>query len=170
MKQLLAGLLAGLVLAWVFKPEPVPVYRDVIVSDTVILEREPDTVRTFVDRIVTVHAEPLQVATAPSVLVNEVARFCAPVTALITDTVIVEKQVLLRSLSHSPGWFLQPDKLLLTGVTNYGDLKAFDYSVRPGFTARTVGEDVLVQYPRTAWLRQTLEILAPAGLVYLFMR
>jgi len=131
--------------------EPV-VYPEVIVPTARIIEREPDTIRTFVDRIVTVEVEPTQVAVAPGGATEQVQQFCKPLVVAHTDTVesgaTVDPMLLLRSVSYDRKWAWRKDHLLLTGPTNEGDLRALDFDVRGDFTARTVGENVLVQYPR----------------------
>ena len=162
----------GFLVGFVTKPPTPVIYETVEVPVERIIEREPDTVRTFVDRIVTVQAEPLQVAIAPGAVVDRVHSFCAPVVAEIKrDTVfVVEPQFLLRSVTHRPGWFWATDDLLLTGLTSLGDFEARDYKVRPGFTARTVGSDVLIQYPRSSLAHDFAEWAIVAGLTYLVIR
>jgi hypothetical protein len=162
----------GFLVGFATKPPPEVFYETVEVPVQVIVEREPDTVRTFVDRVVTVQSEPVQVAIAPAAVVDRVHSFCAPVVAEITrDTVYVpETELLLRSVSHRPGWFWAKDQLLLTGLTNLGDLEARDYQVRPGFTARAYGSDVLVQYPRMSLWRDVAEWAVVAGITYALVR
>ncbi len=166
--------MVGALAVYALTPPRAPTYRDVVVTRTQIEEREPDTVRTFVDRIVTVEVPARQIATAPLGAQDDVARFCAPTVVTLTDTVVVmsDPAYLIRSITHEPGWFWQRDKLLLTGPTSFGDLVAMDYDVRPGYTARAVGPDVLVQYPRTALIRELIEpalaVLAGYGLAQVF--
>ena len=151
---------------------PPPVYRTVEVPVERIIEREPDTIIRWRDRIVTVAAEPEIVATAKGGGEAEVEAFCEPVRVVDTvrvvgiDTVrvvdtIPDPRLLLRSVSHSPGWWWAKDELLLTGPTSAGDLMAFDYQVRPGFTVRTSGDSLLVRYPRTSVLREVVEFGVP---------
>lgn len=154
-------------------PDTEVVYERVEVPVEVILEREPDTIRTFIDRVRTVEVEPIQVAISPAAVVREVTAFCKPLVPIIkTDTVYVlpDTQMLLRSVTHDPGWFISKDHILLTGVTNYGDLVAMDYAVRDGFTARTVGNELLVQQPRLGLLRDITEIAIIAGLTFVITR
>jgi hypothetical protein len=66
--------------------------------------------------------------------------------------------------SPAPGWFLQRDQLLLTGPTSYGDRVAADSLVRPGFSARTAGETVIVRYPRTGLLREGVGVVVPLAM------
>ena len=151
---------------------PPPVYQRVEVPVERIIEREPDTIIRWRDRIVTVAAEPEIVATAEGGAEAEVEAFCEPVRVVDTvrvvgvDTVrvvdtIPDPRLLLRSVSHSPGWWWAKDELLLTGPTSSGDLLAFDYRVRPGFTVRTSGDSLLVRYPRTSVLREVVEFGVP---------
>ncbi len=155
------GCLVMFSVAW---PETYVGYPEVIVPARVIIEREPDTVRTFVDRILFVRAAPVQVAIAPAGALDEVAAFCRPTVLAVTDTVEVEipaARVLLRSVTHKPGWWFQRDGLLLTGPTSVGALKAFDFRVRPGFSARTSGDTVIVRYPRSGIVRELVEFGVP---------
>jgi hypothetical protein len=155
------------------RPPAEVVYERVEVPVEVIIEREPDTIRTFVDRIRTVEVQPIQVAISPAAVVREVAAFCAPTVPLFhTDTVYVlpDTQLLLRSVTHKAGWFISKDQILLTGMTNYGDLVAMDYAVRDGFTARATGNDVLVQHPRMGLLRDITEIVIIAGITFVITR
>ena len=160
---LLGAVVGCLVLFSTAWPESHVPYPEVIVPAARIIEREPDTVRTFVDRIRFVRAAPVVVAIAPAGAMSEVAAFCRPSILAVTDTVEVEvpARVLLRSVTHRPGWWFQADRLELTGPTSLGDLKAFDYRVRPGFTARTSGDSVLVRYPRTGLFREVVEVAVP---------
>jgi hypothetical protein len=163
-----AGVLGGYVL---FGGQEAILYPEVIVPAARIERREPDTVRTFVDRVRHVAVGPSQVATAPQGAHSDVTAFCRPVVALRTDTIIrVDTLLLLRSVTHSPGWFTQRDRLTVTGLTNVGDLKAMDYDVRPGFTARAVRDGLQVKYPRTALLRSVGEFSAVALLTWMVVR
>ncbi len=170
MKSAILAAAIAVVVTWFLKPTPAPIYERVEVPVEVIVEREPDTVRTFVDRVRTVQAPPEIIAISPSGGVREVQAFCKPVTLHTVDTVEIAPRLLLRSISHDPGWFWQRDQLTLTGPINTGDLAAFDFPVRAGFTARTIGDSVLVQYPRTSLLRDIFETFGPAFGVFLLMR
>jgi hypothetical protein len=152
----IAGLI-GAVSVYAFSPSPVPIYRNVIVPVERIVEREPDTVRTFVDRIVTVQAEPIQIARAPGGAQDQVQSFCEPIIIARTDTVevgepLVDPMLLLRSVSYDRRWGPRRDRLFLTGPMNTGDLVGIDYEVRGDWTVRAVGPDALVQYPRTSFI------------------
>lgn len=152
-----------------FWPDDPIVYSEVVVPARVIIEREPDTVRTFVDRIRTVNVAPTQRARAPEGGMVEVQDFCRPTVLAIQDTIVEvdtvpDPRLLLRSISHSPGWFVQKDNIFISGPTSYGDLVGLDYNVRPGFTVRTVGDSLIVQYPRVALLREGIEALLPLAI------
>lgn len=160
--QLLAAAVAGAAGLWALAwPEEVVRYERVEVPVERIIEREPDTVVRWVERIRVVTPEPVQIAVAVGGGAPEVARFCRPaVLEAVSDTVtpIPERQLLLRSVVHDPGWFFARDQLLLTGPTSHGDLVAADYLVRPGFSARTVGDSVVVRYPRAGLAREVVEL------------
>jgi len=165
----LAGLIAGYLLFG--GSDPVP-YPEVVIAER-ILEREPDTVRTFVDRVVYRYVGPARVAIAPGGAAQEVAAFCRPLILAMVDTVEVESaapRLLLRSVSHDPGWLWQRDRLTLTGPTSHGDLVGLEYAVRPGFSARTSGDSVIVRYPRGSTVRDLLEGAAMAYGVVAFVR
>lgn len=159
--QLLAAVVAGAAGLWALAwPEEVVRYERVEVPVERIIEREPDTIVRWVERIRVVTPDPVQIAVAVGGGAPEVARFCRPaVLDAVSDTVTAapDPQLLLRSVVHDPGWFFARDRLLLTGPTSYGDLVAADYLVRPGFSARTVGDSVVVRYPRAALLREVAE-------------
>ena len=168
----IATFAGGALLGFGLRRIPPPVYQRVEVPVERIIEREPDTIVRWRDRIVTVAAAPDLVATAEKGGEAEVEAFCEPVRLVDTlrivgvDTVHVvdtvpDPRLLLRSVSHDPGWWWGRDQLLLTGPTSAGDLMAFDYQVRPGFTVRTSGDSLLVRYPRTSVLREVVEFGVP---------
>lgn len=161
----LAAFVAGGVAVLLFaRPDPEVIYDLVEVPVERIVEREPDTVVRFVDRIRYVTPDPVQIAVAPLGAATQVASFCAPsVLTAAADTVTDRppEQLLLRSVVHDPGWWFSKDRLTLTGPTSYGDLQAIDVDVRPGFTVRTVGDSVLVRYPRTGFAREAVEVGGP---------
>ena len=146
--------LIGATASYIIIPNNPITYPSVIVPARVIIEREPDTVRTFVDRIITVRANPQIIAIAPWGAQRQVQAFCKPLIVTSTDTVvvspIVDPMLLLRSVSYDSRWAWRKDHLLVTGPVNNGDLKAIDLNVRGDWTLRTVGDGLLVQYPRTA--------------------
>ena len=169
---LVVALTGGAVLGYALRSPPPPTYRTVEVPVEHIIEREPDTIVRWRDRIVEVAATPEIVARARRGGQAEAEAFCEPVRVVDTvrvvgvDTVrvvdtIPDPRLLLRSVSHDPGWWWQRDQLLLTGPTSHGDLLAFDYSVRPGFTVRTSGDSLLVRYPRTSLVREIAEFGLP---------
>jgi hypothetical protein len=152
----------GAVALYALSPSPEPQYHTVIVPVEHIIQREPDTVRTFVDRIRFVSVPPRQVATAPRGSEGQIQEFCKPVIVAATQTdeepgTLTDPMLLLRSVTFDHRWAWRKDHLLLTGPTNYGDLMAIDYEVRGDWTARTVGDGVLVQYPRTSLLYDVWE-------------
>jgi hypothetical protein len=151
---LVIAALIGAAAVYAFVPNNPVTYREVIVPARVIIEREPDTVRTFIDRVRFVNVEPRQIAVAPGGAGEQVQEFCKPTIIAQTDTVeigvAVDPMLLLRSVSYDRRWAWKKDRLFLAGPVNTGDLKALDYEVRGDWTARTVGDNVLVQYPRTS--------------------
>jgi hypothetical protein len=153
----LAGLLAGFVL-WGF-PEYVP-DPTVIIPAARIIEMEPPEVVRWRDRIVYRYIGPTQVAMAPGGAVEAVATFCKPL--VVVDTVVVERQVLLRSGVTHDGWFLARGRVELVGLANTGDLIRFTFPTRPGWDFRTSGDSVLLRYPRWSLVRQGAEIALPA--------
>ena len=135
-----------------------PTFDRVIVPAARIIEREPDTVKTFVDRIVYRDAPRIQVAVAPRAAVQVVNEFCAPVVLqAVGDTLTSSRRLIaIRSGTHRPtSWWnpiapLRRAGLTLTGFTNDGDLEQSDYSVRDGFSFRAAGDSLQVRYPRFA--------------------
>ena len=73
-------LLAGLAIGWQAKPMPDPTYRDVVVTDTVIMASAPDTVLRFVDRILWRTAEPSVIARGNTTDLRRLDNYCAAVT------------------------------------------------------------------------------------------
>jgi hypothetical protein len=148
--------LVGATVAYSMIPSDPLVYRDVVVPARVIIEREPDTIRTFVDRIRFVEAPARQIATAPGGAASQVQEFCTPTIVAQTDTVEVGQPVdpmlLLRSVSYNRRWAWRRDHLLVTGPLSTGDLVAEDYEVRGDWTVAVRGSSSLVQYPRTSFL------------------
>ena len=153
---LLVAMVIGMVLAYALIPSDPIVYNHVIIPAARIIEREPDTVRTFIDRIRFIEAPARQVAVAPGGAQGQVQAFCQPIIATLSDTVgigpIVDPMLLLRSVRYERRWSVRKDRLFVAGPTNYGDLVAHDYEVRGDFTLAMVGDRPLVQYPRTSLL------------------
>ncbi|MEM7416797.1 MAG: IMCp domain-containing protein [Gemmatimonadota bacterium] len=149
-------------------PEPEVTYREVIVSDTVIVEREPPArPPTIVERIRYVDVPVLQLARAPGGAAADVAAFCRPTVLHTTDTVPADTVILVRSFTHRPAPFWKPlakDGLTVTGPNSHGDLWAADYRVRDGFSARTAGSELEVRYPRFSVAGDIIDLL---GLVSL---
>ena len=147
---------------WIVPPDPEVIYDRVEVPVEKIIEREPEVEVRFIERIRVITPDPVQIAVSTGGATADVARFCAPSTlAAVSDTLADRPppQLLLRSISHYPGWFFQKDKVLFTGPTSYGDLIAADYAVRPGFSARTSGDSLIVRYPRFGIVREVAEPL-----------
>lgn len=160
--QFIVSRLLWIVIGWlifyILRPAPEPIYETVIVPIERIIEREPDTIRTFVDRIVYVQSEPTLVSIAPGGAKEQVQEFCKPVTLVANSSTgqgePVDPMLLLRSVSYNRRWAWRKDHLLLTGIWNVGDLSAYDYGVRGDWTSTTQGQSgfPLVQYPRTSLL------------------
>lgn len=159
---------AGALAAYVFLPNDPIVYSEVVVPARAIEVREPPaSAPTIVERIRYVSIPPRQVATAPGGAQSDVVTFCAPTVAQAAgDTTTHAPTLLIRSGTHTPGWFWGKDKLLLTGPTSANALMALDFNVRPGFDFRTSGDSVLVRYPRTGLLREIIEFGVPMLIGY----
>lgn len=163
------AVLLGAAIAYQLIPEPAPVYRTVFVEDTVIIEREPDTVRTFVDRVVTKVVTPATVAVAETGGLDHALEFCKPITVMQQDTVtdtVYTPMLLLRSVRFDQGWFTKPDKVFMSGITNTGELRAYDYRTKGSWTARAFGDSLLVQTDRFATYKKLAEYLVVGGIAY----
>jgi hypothetical protein len=167
-----AWVVIGALAFWALVPSPEPVrYRDVIVTPERIIEQEPDTVVRWRERVVTRVLEPEVVATAPEAGKADVARFCAaeveramPSDGLRVSLSVPEPQALLRSVQVDPGYFLSPDKVVLTGPLSTGDLRAWDFTTRTGWSARVSGDSVIFRQPRFQVLKDIGEMLVPFAL------
>jgi hypothetical protein len=168
------GLAVGTLLMIIFRSAPDPVtYTEVIVREVV---GEPDTVRTFVDRIVYRERPPTQVATQPAGATDVVDDFCKPDTVIVIDTitgdtvwVAADTVFLLRSVSHTPGWFFARDGIDLYGPTSVGDLRHVNLRAHPGWSVRTHPE-LLIREPRMGWWREAVEAGVYLGTGYLLGR
>jgi len=144
-------------------------YERVEVPVEVILEREPDTVVTFVDRIKYVNVPPVQIAVAPQGAQSEVQEFCRPITLsqTVTDTVYVEPTLLLRSVSVDQAMWTGRNQVFLTGLLSDGGLMAADYELRGSWLARVNADSVIVLQSRASWFKGVLEFAIPltAGLL-----
>jgi hypothetical protein len=157
----IAGLIIGTLLITILRDVPDPVtYTDVIVRE---VQGEPDTVRTFVDRIVYRERPPTQVATQPGGGTDTVSDFCKPDTVMVVDTlagdtvwVPADTVFLLRSVAHTPGWFFARDRVDLYGPTSAGDLRHVSLRAYPGWSVRTHPE-LLIREPRLGWWREAAE-------------
>lgn len=158
--RIVAGMAIGVFAYANFGPEAEVLYRNVEVPVPVIQEVERvDTVVTWKERIVyrTVKAE--QIATAAGGGRGDVERFCGDNTAPQDSANVPQPitQLLLRSARLEDGWFFQKDRLILTGPLSNGDLRQLTYSTRGSFQTHVHGDTVIVQYPRTALLKQGAE-------------
>lgn len=160
--------LAGVWVGRVSAPDPPPVYREVEVPVERIIEREPDTVVRWRERLVVQTVTPRQIATAPGGAADHVSAFCRPQVLTVTDTLAAPPPpvILMRSVTTSNAWPLQRQNVLVTGVTSYGDLSAADFRVRPGWSVRTVGDSLLMREPRLGWWRDVVYTLAVGAIGY----
>ena len=146
-------------------------YPEVIVPARVIIEREPDTIRTFVDRIRYRTVRPFLVGTAVGGASEGVEAFCPPPAPPAEEAIAAPDstaappaappRVLLRSGTFKSGWWLGGDHLLLTGPTSNGDLRSFDFNMRGDFSFRTSADSVIVRYPRTWFVKDVIEFSGP---------
>lgn len=138
-------------------------YERVEVPVEVLLEREPDTVVTFVDRIKYVSVPPVQIAVAPRSAQIDAQAFCRPITVseTVTDTVYIEPKLLLRSVSVDQAMWTGRNQVFLTGLLSNGDLIGTDYSVRGSWSARVNADSVIVLQSRISWLKGAMEFAIP---------
>tara|TARA_R110000787_G_scaffold79469_1_gene173678 strand:- start:6837 stop:7364 length:528 start_codon:yes stop_codon:yes gene_type:complete len=136
-------------------------YQRVEVPVEVIVEREPDTVRTFIDRIRHVTVAPIQVAIAQEGALTLVQEFCKPVTIVQTDTIEIQPTLLLRSVSVNPGWWMGRDEILLTGPLSNGSLAAIDYRARGSWSSRVNADSLIFRQSRSGFLHGLLEFALP---------
>lgn len=167
MKRLGAALLwatAGALALFLLLPAPPPEPVPYIITHTEVLEaREPDTVVRWRERIIYRTPEPDQVVTAPGGGSDELAAFCAEAMARAIDASQPEfahpiprpspmvpgpGRLLLRSVRFQEGFLFRPDRLYLTGPTSGGDLRETAFTTRRNWTARTVGDSILLRRPR----------------------
>lgn len=157
-----AYVLLGALLVWLLLPGPqlIDDPRPVFVERERIVELEPDTVRTFIDRIRFIAPRPVrhQIAVGGGEL--ELASFCRP-SGLEEGAPLPPEELLLRSVTFRRNALWRPfdaDRLLVTGLTSYGNLKARDYRTRGSFSvAAGPGADVSVRYGRFSMLRDAYE-------------
>ena len=169
--RILVGIFLGVFAYANFGPQPEPEYRDVIVSVPQIetVERV-DTVVTWRERIVYVTQPAEQIATAPGGGADDVERFCGPVETpadSVNPTPARPPALLIRSVRHEPAWFFGRDKLVLTGPLSTGDLQQRIYRTRAGYQFMTHGDSVIMQYPRSALLRDGAEAAIYIGAGFL---
>lgn len=174
---------AGALALYILLPEQRPELIPHIITHTEFLEaREPDTVRTFVDRIVYRTPEPEQVATAPGGGEADVAAFCSEAVArglqearpVTVDEPLPRAQpvtpgkahLFLRSIRHDEGWWIQKDLVALTGPLSTGDLTEWTFSARRSWSARAHADSLIFRRPRWDWIQDAAELVIPlaAGL------
>lgn len=152
MKRYAVGAVVGALALYAFQPDRTVTYPEVIVPAARILEREVVGPPTIVEKVRYVYLQPEVRAVAPAGVAGDVRAFCRPV--VVSDTVRVESPWVIRSVAETPSMVpLRKSKLLVTSMNGYGDVRAEDYRVRPGFSA-TWGDDVSVRYPRGALFRE----------------
>lgn len=151
----IAGALALYVLAWPTRPRLDDV-RLIWVTAKDIRDAQPPVDQGIGDRIQFKVVGPEKVAIAPRGAAEQVASFCRPVILATTDTVEVpvDPQLAIETVDTDPGWFFHPDRILLTGFTNTGDLKALEFRGRNGWDARTDGDSVIFRTPRFGLARE----------------
>lgn len=144
-------------LLWLSGQEP-EVYREIVVKE---IRGEPDTIRTFVDRVVYREVEPEIIIREPEGGRETQEAFCEPDTVIQIiegDTVWLPQDTvfLVRSVDHRPGWFLQKDQVILFGPTSIGDLSEVRFKAYPGWSVRTHPE-MIIREPRIGIFREILE-------------
>lgn len=145
-------------------------YPEVVVPAARIVEREvPSGPPRFVDRMRYVYLRPEVRAVAPGGVVEDVARFCRPITLVdsLHESVKKASPSVIRSIVHTPAFLpLARDGLLVTSMDGWGDLVAEDFRVRPGFgvaAGLTEPYRTTVRYSRLAPLRELGEGLVWYG-------
>lgn len=92
-------LLAGLAIGWQAKPTPLPTYRDVIVSDTVLLASAPDTVLSIVERIKWKTLEPTVIAHGNTTDLSRLDLYCGPSKLQASDSTVPPASAVLPPTS-----------------------------------------------------------------------
>lgn len=171
----LLGALAALALLHLlgWGPPSPPAYPDTVVpTERIQLVERVDTVVTVRERIVYRTVRPDQAATAPKGAAPDVATFCADAVAQAVagargeDAPETPPTLLLRSIRTEAGWFLAPDRVILTGPLSNTDLRQLTYTARPGWQARVHGDSVIVQSPRWGVLREVAEAAVYGAIGY----
>jgi len=166
----IVGAVVGMLLLGILKPDRVfPDYDRIIVHE---IRGEPDTVRTFVDRIVYRDRKPEVVVTQPGGGEDVVEDFCNPDTVMVVDTlegdtiwISTDTVYLLRSIVHDPGWFVQRDRITTYGPTSASDLLEMRFTSWPGWSLRTHPE-LIFREPRLGWIKPIVEYGSVATLFY----
>lgn len=134
-------LLAGLAIGWQVKPMPDPTYRDVVVSDTVIMQSAPDTVLSIIEKIKWRTVEPTVIAHGTTVDTVRLAAYCRPDTVLPTPVAV---------LPPSSGKY-DGKTLSLFSVTSDSRLFAQETAVTPPFEWVAVGGTYDVRTTRSGF-------------------
>lgn len=144
-------LLAGLAMGWAVKPMPKPTYRDVIVSDTVIMAQQPDTVLKFVDRIKWRTVEPTVIARGDTRDTTRLDAFCRS-QPLITESVNKDSALTLTNAVLPPSSGKYDGKTLsLFSVTSDSRLFAQETAVTTPFEWVAVGGTYDVRTTRSGF-------------------
>ena len=150
----IVGAVVGMLLFGILRPDGVfPDYDRIIVHE---IKGEPDTVRTFVDRIVYRDRQPEVVVTQPGGGIEIVEQFCRDTLVITaTDTVVVRvtPTFLMRSVATDAGWFWQKDRVRLYGPVNTtGDLLEIRYVTWPGWRALRTRQYTYARTVKGPWL------------------
>ena len=162
------GITVGGLLALILRPSVDPIaYPEIIVHE---IRGEPDTVRTFVDRIVFRDRKPDLVVTQPSGGEDVVSDFCHPDTVEVvagTDTLWLPTDTvfLMRSVDTSEPWFFGRSDVTVWGPNSVGDLQELRYRSWPGWSLRT-HPDLIFREPRLGWIKPIIEYGSVATFFY----
>lgn len=134
-------------------PNPETILERVIVTDTLIVESEPQVEIRWRDRIVYRTIEPTQVAEAPTGGMADLQAFCAPSAALPGPDSVPPppRAVLLRSIDTDPSWWWSAQEVRVVGVTSSGGLQRTAFQAPVGWTLRMDGDAAVVRGPRFNW-------------------
>ncbi len=166
MQRYALGAIVGALVFYALYPDRVHSYPEVVIPAARIIEREPPVEVRWRDRVVYRYVIPDVRATAPGGAIDDVVRFCRPVSVMGQDSTIrgVSSPAVIRSVVHNPSLVpLRKDRLLVTSMNGYGDLFAEDFRVRPGYS---ISFNSGVRYSRFAPLHE----LGEGALWYLTFR
>ena len=164
----IVGAVVGMLLFGILRPDGVfPDYDRIIVHE---IKGEPDTVRTFVDRIVYRDRKPEVVVTQPGGGEDVVQDFCHPDTVEVvvgTDTLWLASDTvfLMRSVDTSEPWFFGRTDITVWGPNSVGDLQELRFRSWPGWSLRT-HPDLLFREPRLGWIKPIIEYGSVATVFY----